>query len=243
MNSYSRFPVPGSLFIISLVPIAGPRARRNNARARGGPGKGASVTAPDPSFDDLMTRLRAGDDDAAAEVFRRFTHRLIGLARSRMDHLLRSKVDPEDILQSVYRTFFSRHARDGFRLDSWDSLWGMLTVITLRKCDYRRKFFRAARRDVGREFAPSPRGALGRDAQALARDPTPSEAARLAETVELLMRELNDREREILALALQGYAAPEISARVGRTERTVQRLLKRVRERLEQLQSGGPPEP
>src|SRR5205814_9549174 len=147
--------------------------------------------APDPSFDRLMTRLRAGDDDAAAEVFRRFTHRLIGLARSRLDHLIRSKVDPEDILQSVYRTFFSRQARDGFRLDSWDSLWGMLTVITVRKCDYRRKFFRAARRDVGRESAtPPPPGLFGPDAQALARDPTPSEAARLAETVELLMREL-----------------------------------------------------
>ena len=90
------------------------------------------MTAPDRSFDDLMTRLRAGDDDAAAEVFRRFTHRLIGLARSRLDHLIRGKLDPEDILQSVYRTFFRRHARDGFDLGSWDSLWGMLTVITVR---------------------------------------------------------------------------------------------------------------
>jgi RNA polymerase sigma-70 factor (ECF subfamily) len=188
-----------------------------------------------------MKRLRAGDDDAAAEVFRRFTHRLIGLARSRLDHLIRGKVDPEDILQSVYRTFFSRHARDGLRFESWDSLWGMLTVITVRKCDYRRKFFRAARRDVGREVATPLPGVLGCDAHALARDPTPSEAARLAETIELIMQDLNDREREMLALGLQGYAVPEISARVGRTERTVQRVLKRVRERLEDMQSGGPP--
>src|SRR5438270_11988941 len=158
------------------------------------------MTAPDRSFDDLMTRLRAGDDAAAAEVFRRFTHRLIGLARSRLDHLLRGKVDPEDILQSVYRTFFSRHARDAFELGSWDSLWGMLTVITVRKCDYRRKFFRAARRDVGREVAPPTAGAPARDLDALARDPTPSEAVRLTETVELLMKELSGREREMLAL-------------------------------------------
>jgi RNA polymerase sigma-70 factor (ECF subfamily) len=201
------------------------------------------VTASDPSFDDLMTRLRAGDDDAAAEVFHRFTHRLIGLARSRLDHLLRSKVDPEDILQSVYRTFFSRHARDGFVLGDWDGLWAMLTVITVRKCDYRRKFFRAASRDVGREEPALPDGPTAWTEHALARDPTPSEAARLTETVERLMRELNGREREMLSLSLQGCAAPEVSARVGRTERTVQRVLKRVRERLEQMRADAPPEP
>ncbi len=114
----------------------------------------------------------------------------------------------------------------------------MLTVITVRKCDYRRKFFRAARRDVGREVAaPNGDGGPACQAGALARDPTPSEAARLTETVELLMRELSGREREMLAFGLQGCDALEISARVARSERTVQRVLKRVRERLEQMQS------
>jgi RNA polymerase sigma-70 factor (ECF subfamily) len=196
-----------------------------------------TVTAPDQSFDDLMTRLRGGDDAAAAEVFGRFTHRLIGLARGRLDHLIRRKVDPEDILQSVYRTFFSRYAQGSFSLGSWDSLWGMLTVITVRKCDYRRKFFRTARRDVGREVAPPAADPAAPAIEALARDPTPSEAARLAETVELLMRELTGREREMLALALQGCAVAEISARVARTERTVQRVLKRVRQRLEEMRT------
>src|SRR6185295_15765908 len=65
---------------------------------------------PDPSFDDLMARLRTGDEAAAAEVFHRFTGRLIGLARRRLDHLVRPKVDAEDILQSVYRSFFRRSA-------------------------------------------------------------------------------------------------------------------------------------
>jgi RNA polymerase sigma-70 factor, ECF subfamily len=199
------------------------------------------VSAPDLSFENLMTRLRAGDEAAAAEVFRRFTHRLIGLARARLDHLIRRKVDPEDILQSVYRTFFSRHAEGGFTLDSWDSLWGMLTVITVRKCDYRRKYFRAARRDVGREITVRAEAdSTAPEAAALARDPTPSEAARLAETVEMLMRELSGRERDMLGLSLQGYDVAEISGRVARTERTVQRVLKRVRERLEQLRRDAP---
>ena len=186
-----------------------------------------------------MTRLRGGDDAAATEVFRRFTHRLIGLARGRLDHMIRRKVDPEDILQSVYRTFFSRYAQGNLSLGSWDSLWGMLTVITVRKCDYRRKFSAPLGETWPAKLPrrPSPTWPI-RELRRLARDPTPSEAARLAETVELLMRELTGREREMLALALQGCAVAEISERVARTERTVQRVLKRVRARLEEMRSG-----
>ena len=84
----------------------------------------ASVTIPAPAFEELTARLCGGDDEAAAEVFRRFTHRPIGLARGRLDHLIRRKVDPEDILQSVYRIFFSRCACGSFSLGNWDSLWG-----------------------------------------------------------------------------------------------------------------------
>jgi len=180
-----------------------------------------------------MARLRAGDDAAAAEVFHRFARRLIGLARSRLDRLVRQKLDPEDILQSVYRSFFSRHADGDFTFDSWEGLWGMLTLITVRKCSHSRKFFRAARRDVQRETEAPAEG--GGDLQAFARDPTPSEAARLAETIEQLLRELPRREGDMLSLSLQGFDTREISGQVGRTERTVQRILRRVRERLQQM--------
>jgi RNA polymerase sigma-70 factor (ECF subfamily) len=188
---------------------------------------------PNPSFDNLMARLGAGDEAAAAEVFDRFAQRLRALARSRLDRLLRPKVDAEDVLQSVYRSFFRRHAEGQYRLESWDSLWGMLTVITLRKCGRRLRYFRSACRDVHREVV-LPAGAEG-EVAAVARDPTPSEAARLAETLEQVMRDLTERERSILALSLQGYTTAEISDQVGRTERTVQRVLQRVRRRLEQM--------
>ena len=92
---------------------------------------------------------------------------------------------------------------------------------------------------MGREVAsPAVADRADPGVEALARDPTPSEAARLTETVELLMRELTGREREMLALALQGCAVAEISNRVARTERTVQRVLKRVRARLEEMRTG-----
>ena len=78
-----------------------------------------------------------------------------------------------------------------------------------------------ARRDVRREASPPADAdweALGR---LLARDPTPPEAATLTDLLEHLLQGLKEREREILVLHLQGYTQDEISARVGRAERTV----------------------
>lgn len=190
------------------------------------------------SFDDLMARLRAGDRTAAEEVFDRYTHRLIALARQRLDQHVRRKVDPEDILQSVYKSFFRRQADGRLDPESWDHLWFLLTALTVRKCGRRADYFHAARRDVQREVPlPTLVAPSGEDWDALAPDPTPSEAARLAETVEQVMRHLEGRERDMLALSLQGYTTEEISGRVGRSERTVQRVLKRVRGHLERMQA------
>src|SRR5262245_17075717 len=102
-------------------------------------------------FQALMARLRAGDNAAAAEVFNRFAHRLIALARTQLAAVLRAKEDPEDVVQSVYRSFFCRQREGQFQIDNWDDVWGILTVITVRKCGRRLSYFRAARRDAQRE--------------------------------------------------------------------------------------------
>ena len=48
---------------------------------------------------------------------------LIGLARSHLGGVIRQKVDPEDVVQSVFRSFFQRNAQGNWNLDDWDSLW------------------------------------------------------------------------------------------------------------------------
>ena len=74
-----------------------------------------------------------GDQGAAAEVFRRFAGRLIAWRGTKLDARICRKVDPEDIVQSVYRSFFSRHQAGRFDLATWDSLWSLLTVITVQE--------------------------------------------------------------------------------------------------------------
>jgi RNA polymerase sigma-70 factor, ECF subfamily len=189
----------------------------------------------DTSFANLMGRLQSGDDEAANKVFHRFAKQLIGLAHKQLDPALRRKVDAEDVTQSVFRSFFAHQAAGELvDLGSWDSLWGMLVVMTLRKCGRQKTFFQADCRDVLREIPFTP---LTKESSAgwdpCDREPTPVEAAVLKETVEDLLKQFAGRPQRILALFLQGLAAPEISSRVGCTERTVFRTYERVKEWLQ----------
>jgi RNA polymerase sigma-70 factor (ECF subfamily) len=200
---------------------------------------------PDESFDGLQARLRAGDGAAAALVFQRYARRLVGLARTHLSERIRRKTDPEDVIQSVFRSFFHRCADGQFTIENWDGLWGLLVRLTLRKCDRRVEHFRAARRDVRREVEPAGGGEA--DAAAFAEcptgEPTPLEAAMLTDAVERLMGRLaTPVKRRILELSLQGYTVPEISARVGHYERGVERVRAEIKKLL-QDQLDAAPEP
>jgi RNA polymerase sigma factor (sigma-70 family) len=188
-------------------------------------------------FDQLMYRLRRGEEDAASEVFHRFAQRLVALARSQLDSWIRTRVEPEDVIQSVFRSFFTRFEAKQFQFADWDNLWTVLALITVRKCANRSEFWQAAKRDLQREASvPKVRDPLE---EAMARDPTPSEAAILSETVEQLMKSVPEQDRSVLTLHLQGCDIPAISSQIRRTERTVRRTLERIRRTLMRLQSDG----
>src|SRR5262249_50502477 len=137
----------------------------------------------------------------------------------------------EDVLQSVFKSFFARHQGGQFDVANWDSLWNLLALLTVRKCADRIAYFHAACRDVRREKYVG----VGA-AQACTPDPTPSEAAILTETLTRFMADLEQADRDIVTLHLQGYTTPEISGHVHRSERSVCRVLERVRRRLRRLQ-------
>jgi RNA polymerase sigma-70 factor (ECF subfamily) len=197
------------------------------------------ITAND-SFHGFLARLQAQDGDAARELFRRFTGQLILLARRRLDGPLRHKVDSEDVVQSTYKSFFRRYDQGDLEFANWNSLWGLLTLITLRKCADRVAYHRAECRDAAREVsaAPGPDGAAALP-EALGREPTPHEAAVLTETVDRLLEGLGADERPIVELSLQGHSTREISEELNVPERTVRRVRERIRNRLERAQREG----
>ena len=69
-------------------------------------------SASEPSDGSLLRRLRKGEQDAATRLYLRYARRLHGLATAQTGQDLKSRVDPEDIVQSVFRTFF-RRAQEG----------------------------------------------------------------------------------------------------------------------------------
>ncbi len=191
-------------------------------------------SVPEPSFVDLYARLDAGDEMAAAELFQRYSQQLIRLATPRLKGLVRQKVDPEDIVQSALGSFFRVNAQGGFSLSGWNDLWSVLVTITLRKCRYQVRHFLTVKRDIRREEGAVQAAELD-GFRVLAPSPTPIEAAELADLINHLLTGLDTRSRQVAELCLENRTPAEIGPCVGLTERSVYRILDRIRGRLEQL--------
>jgi DNA-directed RNA polymerase specialized sigma24 family protein len=82
---------------------------------------------------DLLRLLQAGDGAAAEALFERYAERLTRLARSRLAINLASRVDPEDIVQSAYRSFFVAAREGRFHAERGGDLWRLLVEVTLHK--------------------------------------------------------------------------------------------------------------
>ena len=189
-------------------------------------------------FQDVLTRLREGKEgkkEAEEEIFSRYVRRLTALASQQFNSGMRHRADPEGVVQSVYRSFFSRDLRNNFALQDWESLWKLLAVITVRKCIKKRIKYRRE------PTVPVHGPGLGESSDngdwiiAIDHAPTPAEAASLTGTVSQLFRELDPEDREMAECILQGYTASEIGERFHRSERTVRRLREVLRKRLERM--------
>jgi RNA polymerase sigma factor (sigma-70 family) len=192
-----------------------------------------SATVDDQSGD-LLARWRQGDQQAAAEMFRRYADRLIALARSRLSPELAQRFDPEDVVQSVYRSFFAG-AREGcYELQRGGDLWRLLVAITLNKIHTQVRHHSTGKRAVQCERSlGSEESLFGLEVQLLAHDPSPPEAAALTDEVDQIMRRLDPVKRRIFELRLQSYDLEEIAAQVGCSERTVRYVLAEIKQHLQ----------
>jgi RNA polymerase sigma-70 factor, ECF subfamily len=190
----------------------------------------------DLHFSQLAERLFARDPAAESLVVGRFTIQLVSLARRQLADRICQKTSPEDAVQSAFKSFFKRLRRGKFDFDSWDGLWSLLALITVRKCSARRAHFLSARRDVRRETPLSTTFVDG-DSPFIpvSREPRPEEVLVLTELVAQLLHGSNEAEQQIVQLRLQGFTTTEICQMLGRADRTVRRVLARVRRKAMRL--------
>ena len=184
----------------------------------------------------LVARWRAGDEQAAAELVQRYTTRLVALARSRLSGSVAHRLDPEDLVQSAYRSFFSKARRDSIEIEPNGDLWQLLVTITLHKLHNQMKRVTAQKRAAQKEQSfGSEDSLLGLRGFALGGDPSPVEALALVDLLEKVMRSLEPAERRMLEMRLQGYTLAEVAAEVRCSERTVRRTVAEIKERLQRL--------
>jgi DNA-directed RNA polymerase specialized sigma24 family protein len=174
--------------------------------------------------------LQAGDPAAAQQLWERYFHRLVGLARARLRGIPRAAADEEDVALSAFDSF-CRAAEEGRfpQLDDRDSLWRLLVVLTARKAarlvrdEGRIKRGGAAKIEAGAEAEVSLE-------QVLSREPDPEFAAAVTDECQRLLRLLGDKELEATALwRMEGYSAEEIGTKLGCAARSVKRKLQLIR--------------
>jgi RNA polymerase sigma-70 factor (ECF subfamily) len=189
-------------------------------------------------FDAMVRGLVEGEDAAYAEFWERYGKRLHGIAQNKFPTALKRRLEPEDLVQSVCRSFFRRATAGQLELSHAESLWRLLCAITLNKIKMKLRFHYAQRRDVTREsdMTNEPRGSDS-DAPFEPADTgqSPDAALMFAEQLQHVMSMLDAAEQEILQLKLEEFNNDEIAAKVGRSERTVRRTLNRVKEKLEAM--------
>jgi len=179
------------------------------------------------SFQQIIDGLERGDDAASAEVVSRFGDRLLSLARSRLSEPVRKRIDAEDVIQSVFRTFFRRKKEGEFDLEDWESLKKLLVGITLRKVGKKIESIRAEKRDIRRE--------RNLESGSATREPSPDEILIAAELLELLTEGLRPKDQQILSLRLAGHTLEEVGRQVNLTKRSVIRTMDRVKAKLVRL--------
>jgi RNA polymerase sigma factor (sigma-70 family) len=176
----------------------------------------------------LLDRLRSGDALAADEVFHRYFERLTSLARGRLSSRVARRTDPEDIVLSVYRSFFVQAREGRYTLTRGGDLWRLLAAITKNKLLRQVRRQTAERRSVDVELPLDHPASLRDDFEHT--EPTPEAAVELADELERVLALLDTFGRRVLELRLQGLQIAEIAEDTGRSERSVRRSLARIRE-------------
>ncbi len=156
------------------------------------------------SFQDLITRVRAGDGRAETELVERYEPTVQMVVRRRLaDSPLRRLMDSVDICQSVFCNFFARVALGQYELNTEEQLLKLLVTMALNRLrNYYHKYSFQAQ--------------VSSDYQELV-DPalSPSTDAALRELEQEFRSRLSEEERQLVDCRALSRSWAEIAAELG----------------------------
>jgi RNA polymerase sigma-70 factor, ECF subfamily len=152
------------------------------------------------------------------------------VVKARTSAALASRLDAEDIVQSVFRSFFRCAAGQVYQVPDGGDLWKLLLTIALNKVRAQGIFHHAAKRDVDLTRSMS---AEGSDLALQAREDHGDVEMQVA--LDDAVSRLPEAQRAMVELRLAGHEVEEIARQVGRSKRTVERNLQQALARLSAL--------
>jgi len=192
----------------------------------------------DGGFAALLQRARSGDAGALDAILASHLPGLRAYVRLNASPALRAKESCSDLMQSVCREALQDLA--DLRSDAEPAFRQWLFTLALRKIQDRAKFYRAERRDAGREVGPPAGTDAERELLATYRTfASPSHHAAAREEVarlEAAFDRLPPEYRDVIVQArLLGLSHAEIARQQDRSEEAVRMLLHRARAKLARL--------
>lgn len=196
------------------------------------------MPVPEPTRDDendvpaFLARIQAGDEGAARELLARYESEVRLVVRRQLPRLLRSRFDSLDFLQSVWGSFFRRIRSTNGSAEFEDSRHLVAFLARAAKNKVIDEYRRAAsqKQDMHREEPLW--GDSGRPKEVAAAIDTPSQVAEAREVFGRLRELMPEDRRHILELKAEGLSSRDIGQRLGISERTVQRVLEDLRNRV-----------
>jgi RNA polymerase sigma-70 factor (ECF subfamily) len=191
------------------------------------PEDGQTLPIETRSDHSLLRRFRLGQQDAATALYVRYARRLRNLARANCSPGLAHRVEVDDIVQSVFRSFFRKAAVGLYDVPPGEELWRLFLVITLNKIRLQGQFHRAAKRDLRRAAGDA---ALGQEATKSGQDEFA--LTELEMVIGGILEALPALHKQVVELRIAGFEVSEIAKTVKRSKRTAERILQDFRTRL-----------
>lgn len=180
----------------------------------------------------LIQRVRSGNDpDSEQVVWDRYFEDLVRRARYRLHQGSGSERDAEDVVVSVFNSFF-RRVRIGEADDIADetSLWIFLSHLTRLKLsnEYRRRH--AQKRNMRRTGDLNDSEVAEAWSQKIKdEEPSHEQAADFIDWFEALLDALPANKQLVARLKFEGWTNTEIAQKADVTERTIERWLHDIR--------------
>jgi len=164
--------------------------------------------------------VRKGDEAAAQQLWERYFQRLLALCRKRIPGNVRQMADEEDVVLSVFDSFYRRARGGSFpQLNDRNNFWHLLVVMTARKA------LNYVRDQHAQQRAPD---RVERDSieRVIGDEPTPEFAAMFADEMDQRFSLLpDDTVRNVAHMKMEGYQNNEIAEQLGCSLRSVERKL------------------